>query len=154
MENSNIKNYDLEVGLLKKDVEITNNIIKQLTTNLEKLEENINQLTRIITLHEEKLDRSEKREHEVREDIKDLHERISSTNVEFYSHISRIERTLAEKLDGFREDFNKLKINEAPKVLDIIKEIDKYKWMFFGAATAIGWILGNVNLQVLGTLVK
>ena len=37
---------------------------------------------------------------------------------------------------------------------DTLKEIDKYKWMILGAAIAIGWIIGNVNLGVLGTLFK
>jgi hypothetical protein len=36
----------------------------------------------------------------------------------------------------------------------MLAEIDKYKWMILGAAIAIGWIIGHVDLQVLGTLFK
>jgi hypothetical protein len=46
------------------------------------------------------------------------------------------------------------KKNDEPKVTQILKEMDRYKWMILGAAIAVGWILGNVNLGVLGTLIK
>jgi hypothetical protein len=32
--------------------------------------------------------------------------------------------------------------------------MDKYKWMFLGAALAIGWVIGNIDLAVFGTLLK
>jgi hypothetical protein len=44
--------------------------------------------------------------------------------------------------------------DQTNNVPEMLKEIDRYKWMILGAALAIGWIIGNVDLTVLGTLFK
>jgi DNA-binding ferritin-like protein len=78
----------------------------------------------------------------LKEDIKDLHDRID-----------QVERHISERIDALRVDLVSHKKHDNI-VSDTLKEIDKYKWMILGAAIAIGWIIGNVNLGVLGTLFK
>ena len=138
------KLYDIEmkVGLLGKDVEQTDRLCEKLSESIEKLQEvNVN-IMRMITLHEQRHEQHEKVEKEVKDDIKDLHDRID-----------QVERHISERIDALRNDLMAHR-KEDNVIGNTLKEIDKYKWMILGAAIAIGWIIGNVNLGVLGTLFK
>ena len=141
-EEQKIHEVELKIGLLGKDVEQTDRLCSKLSESIEKLQEvNVN-IMRMITLHEQRHEQHEKVEKEVKDDIKDLHDRID-----------QVERHISERIDALRND-----LMAHPKEDNVIgntlKEIDKYKWMILGAAIAIGWIIGNVNLGVLGTLFK
>jgi len=98
----------------------------------------------MISLHEQRHEQHEKTEKELKDDIKDLHDRID-----------QVERHISQRIDDLRSDLIKHKKEEAaPKIPEILQEMDKYKWMFLGAALAIGWVIGNIDLAVFGTLLK
>jgi DNA-binding ferritin-like protein len=141
-EEQKIHEVELKIGLLGKDVEQTNRLCSKLSESIEKLQEvNVN-IMRMITLHEQRHEQHEKVEKEVKDDIKDLHDRID-----------QVERHISERIDALRNDLMAHR-KEDNVIGNTLKEIDKYKWMILGAAIAIGWIIGNVNLGVLGTLFK
>jgi ElaB/YqjD/DUF883 family membrane-anchored ribosome-binding protein len=108
----------------------------------------------MITLHEQRHEIHEKVETELKDDIKELHSRITTVNREIHERIDQVERHISERIDALRSDLANHKKNDEPRVTQILKEMDRYKWMILGAAIVIGWILGNVNLGVLGTLIK
>ena len=141
-EEQKIHDVELKIGLLGKDVEQTDRLCEKLSESIEKLQEvNVN-IMRMITLHEQRHEQHEKVEKEVKDDIKDLHDRID-----------QVERHISERIDALRNDLMAHR-KEDNVIGNTLKEIDKYKWMILGAAIAIGWIIGNVNLGVLGTLFK
>lgn len=141
-EEQKIHDIELKIGLLGKDVEQTDRLCSKLSESIEKLQEvNVN-IMRMITLHEQRHEQHEKVEEEVKNDIKDLHDRID-----------QVERHISERIDALRNDLM-VHRKEDNVIGNTLKEIDKYKWMILGAAIAIGWIIGNVNLSVLGTLFK
>lgn len=141
-EEQKIHDIELKMGLLGKDVEQTDRLCSKLSESIEKLQEvNVN-IMRMITLHEQRHEQHEKVEEEVKNDIKDLHDRID-----------QVERHISERIDALRNDLM-VHRKEDNVIGNTLKEIDKYKWMILGAAIAIGWIIGNVNLGVLGTLFK
>jgi predicted nucleic acid-binding Zn-ribbon protein len=141
-DEQKLHDVELKVGLLGKDVEQTDRLCSKLSESIEKLQEvNVN-IMRMITLHEQRHEQHEKVEKEVKDDIKDLHDRID-----------QVERHISERIDALRNDLMAHR-KEDNVIGNTLKEIDKYKWMILGAAIAIGWIIGNVNLGVLGTLFK
>ena len=141
-DEQKVHELELKVGLLGKDVEQTDRLCSKLSESIEKLQEvNVN-IMRMITLHEQRHEQHEKVEKEVKDDIKDLHDRID-----------QVERHISERIDALRTDLMAHR-KEDNVIGNTLKEIDKYKWMILGAAIAIGWIIGNVNLGVLGTLFK
>jgi small-conductance mechanosensitive channel len=139
-----ISDIKLKVGLIEKDVSLTDRLCSKLSESIAKIQElNIN-IAQMIKLHEQKHDQHEKAEKELKIDIKDLHERID-----------QVERHISDRIDALRTDLIKHKTeDQTNKVPEMLKEIDRYKWMILGAALAIGWIIGNVDLTVLGTLFK
>ncbi len=141
-DEQKVHEIEMKVGLLGKDVEQTDRLCSKLSESIEKLQEvNVN-IMRMITLHEQRHEQHEKVEKEVKDDIKDLHDRID-----------QVERHISERIDALRNDLM-VHRKEDNVIGNTLKEIDKYKWMILGAAIAIGWIIGNVNLGVLGTLFK
>jgi len=143
-DEEKLHDLEMKVGLLGKDVEQTDRLCQKLSESIEKLQEvNVN-ILRMITLHEQRHEQHEKVESDLKEDIKDLHDRIE-----------QVERHISARIDNIRADLLRHKEEDGGnKVSDTLKEIDKYKWMILGAAISLGWIIGNVNLGVLGTLFK
>ncbi len=160
-----INDLKLEVGLLKKDFQLIDKLCESLSVSITKLEEVNTDLLKMITLHEQKHQQHEKVENEVKDDIKELHSRITTVSREIHDRMDDVERHIANRIDELRFDlFNeKLKeqdleskeeIKEKAKIQESLKDMDKYKWMIVGAATAIGWLVGNVNLNALSHLFK
>lgn len=154
-EEQKLHDVEMKVGLLEKDVQQTDRLCEKLSESISKLQEVNANILRMITIHEHRHEQHERAETEVKDDIKELHSRITTVNREIHERIDEVERHISERIDALRSDLIQHKKEEGGNVVgDTLKEIDKYKWMILGAAIAIGWIIGNVNLGVLGTLFK
>ena len=154
-EEQKLHDVELKVGLLEKDVQQTDRLCEKLSESINKLQEVNANILRMITIHEHRHEQHERAETEVKDDIKELHSRITTVNREIHERIDEVERHISERIDALRSDLIQHKKEEGGNMVgDTLKEIDRYKWMILGAAIAIGWIIGNVNLGVLGTLFK
>ena len=154
-EEQKLHDVELKVGLLEKDVQQTDRLCEKLSESINKLQEVNANILRMITIHEHRHEQHERAESEVKDDIKELHSRITTVNREIHERIDEVERHISERIDALRSDLIQHKKEEGGNMVgDTLKEIDRYKWMILGAAIAIGWIIGNVNLGVLGTLFK
>jgi tRNA U34 5-carboxymethylaminomethyl modifying GTPase MnmE/TrmE len=153
-EEEKLHNLELKVGLLGKDVEQISELNDKLSESIEKIREMNANMIRMITIHEQRHENHEKIEGDLREDIKELHSRITTVNREIHDRIDQVERTITQRLDDIRSDLIQHRNEDEPKMGKLLKEIDQYKWMILGAAISLGWIIGNVNLGVLGTLFK
>jgi DNA-binding ferritin-like protein len=143
-DEQKLHQVDMRVSLLQKDVELNDRLCSKLSESIAKIQElNVN-IMQMISLHEQRHEQHEKTEKELKDDIKDLHDRID-----------QVERHISQRIDDLRSDLIKHKKEEtSPKIPEILQEMDKYKWMFLGAALAIGWVIGNIDLAVFGTLLK
>ena len=154
-EEQKLHDVEMKVGLLERDVQQTEKLCEKLSESISKLQEVNANILRMITIHEHRHEQHERAESEVKDDIKELHSRITTVNREIHERIDEVERHISERIDALRSDLIQHKKEEGGNMVgDTLKEIDKYKWMILGAAIAIGWIIGNVNLGVLGTLFK
>ena len=154
-EEQKLHDVEMKVGLLEKDVQQTDRLCEKLSESISKLQEVNANILRMITIHEHRHEQHERAETELKDDIKELHSRITTVNREIHERIDEVERHISERIDALRSDLIQHKKEEGGNVVsDTLKEIDRHKWMILGAAIAIGWIIGNVNLGVLGTLFK
>jgi chromosome segregation ATPase len=143
-EEQKIHEIEMKVGLLYKDVEMTDRLCSKLSESITKIQElNVN-IMQMITLHEQRHEQHEKVETELKTDIKDLHDRID-----------QVERHISQRIDDLRSDLIQHKKEEnGTRVKEVLQEIDKYKFAIVAVAVCLGWIIGNVNLGVLGSLFK
>lgn len=153
-EEQKMHEIELKVGLLEKDIQQTNSISEKLSTSIEKIREMNDTMIRMITIHEERHDQHEKAESELKDDIKELHSRITTVNREMQDRMDQVERHITERLDAIRIELIRHKKEDNGKVANMLAEIDKYKWMILGGAIALGWVIGHVDLVTLGKLLK
>ncbi len=111
-------------------------------------------MIRMITIHEQRHEHHAKAEEDLKEDIKELHSRITTVSRELHERIDQVERHITQRLDDLRIELIKHAKNDPNRLSNTLQEIDRYKWMILGGAIALGWLFGNINLGALGTLIK
>jgi chromosome segregation ATPase len=153
-EEQKLHELELKVGLLNKDVQLTDRLCGKLSESIAKIQElNVN-VMQMITLHQQRHEQHEEAEQELKDDIKELHSRITSVSREMHERMDLVERHISERIDALRSDLINHKKNDGNKVKDTLQEIDRYKWMILGGAIALGWVIGNIDLAALSTLIK
>ena len=126
-DEQKIHDVELKVGLLQKDVELNDRLCSKLSESITKIQElNVN-IMQMISLHEQRHEHHEKVEADLKDDIKELHSRITTVNRELHERIDQVERHITERLDAIRSDLANHKKNDAPKVTEVLKEMDRYK---------------------------
>lgn len=143
-DEQKLHDMELQVGLLKKDVELNDRLCSKLSESITKIQElNVN-IMQMISLHEQRHEQHEKVETELKNDIRDLHDRID-----------QVERHISQRIDDLRSDLLQHKKDDTgTRIKDIVQEIDKYKFAIVAVAVCIGWIIGHVDLAMLGKLLK
>ena len=142
-DEQKVHELELKVGLLGKDVEQTDRLCEKLSESIAKIQElNVN-IMQMITLHEQRHEQHEKVETDLKDDIRDLHDRID-----------QVERHISARIDALRNDLMNHKQQDKGRIPEMLGEIEKYKWMILGGTLALGWLIGNVDLTMLGKLIK
>lgn len=149
-----VQDLRLQVGLLNKDVSLTNQLCNKLSESITKIQElNVN-VMQMITLHQQKHEQHETTEAELKEDIKELHSRITTVNREIHDRIDQVERHITERIDTLRSDLIKHKNEDKGNIVEQLAEIDKWKWMLLGGVLMAGFLLGKIDLVSLLGLLK
>jgi len=153
-EEEKLYQIEMKVGLLEKDIQQTNQVYEKLSESIEKIQQMNDTMIRMITIHEQRHEHHAKAEENLKDDIKELHSRITTVSRELHERIDQVERHITERLDDLRIELIKHAKNDPNRLSNTLQEIDKYKWMILGGAIALGWLFGNINLGALGTLIK
>jgi chromosome segregation ATPase len=153
-EEQDLNDLKLDIGLLTKDVEQTNRLCEKLSESIEKLQEvNVN-ILRMITLHEQRHDQHEKSENEMKEDIKELHSRITTVTRELHERIDQVEHHITSRIDDLRSDLLNHKKEDKKTILTELSEIERWKWIILGAVMSSGFILGKLELSSILSFIK
>jgi chromosome segregation ATPase len=153
-DEKEVQDIKLQVGLLEKDVSLTNQLCNKLSESITKMQElNVN-VMQMITLHQQKHEQHETTEADLKEDIKELHSRITTVNREIHDRIDQVERHITERIDSLRSDLLKHKTEDKGNIVETLAEIDKWKWMLFGGILMAGFLLGKIDLISLLGLLK
>ena len=148
LDNEDINDLKLGVGLLTKDVEQTNTLCEKLSESIEKLQEvNVN-ILRMITLHELKHDQHEKSEAEMKDDIKELHSRITTVDRNLSDKIELTERRIMDEIKALRECIDQHNEKEEADML----KLSQWRWMVAGGVIVFAWLVSNVKLEMLAKL--
>ena len=137
-DEQEVQDLKLNIGLLKKDVEQTDELCHKLSESLSKIQElNVN-LMQMITLHEQRHEQHEKAEQDLKDDIKELHSRITTVSREINDRIDQVEQHITNRIDDLRSDLIKHKQQDKKTILTELSEVEKWKWMILGGVLKIG----------------
>lgn len=150
-----------EVELLKKDITLINDVFRKLDTTIEKLEELTASMTKILSLHEQKLEYHERKDQdldrlielrrtELLNDIKELHSRVTTVNRELTTQIEHTETKITSEIKALKEHITQ----EHKQASNVVEQIQRWKWMILGGSAAVMWLISSVNFAALSKLFK
>jgi dsDNA-specific endonuclease/ATPase MutS2 len=146
----------IEIELLKKDVNIITNLCEKFDTTIDKMQEIASNLSRMVSLQEQRIETQEKVTKEVQnvlemrrqehiEDIKDLHSRITTVNRELSSKIEQSENKILAELHCLKTEL----IKEKKTFGQRLSEIEAWKYTMVGALMVVTWILAKIDFNTL-----
>ena len=125
---------ETEIELLKRDVSEMKQIHVRLDTAIDKIADVSSSLHTIMAVHEEKLLRQEEtldgQEKEFRDNIQELHSRITTNAKETSQHMSEMERRLLEELQTIRREMSSR-----------VGMLEKWKWVIIGGSIVAGFVV-------------
>lgn len=156
MADEKLHQIDMKVNLMERDVEQLGRVQDRFWETIDKIQEVNANLAKMITLHEQRHEQHELVEDDVKEDVKELHSRITTVTRELHDKMDELEKNITFKIDSLRRELLLHEENDRQKVkvTNILREIDKYKYLILGGAVTAGWILGNVNIGLLSKFFK
>ena len=130
-------NVETEIELLKREVSDMKGIHVRLDTAIEKIADVSSSLHTVIAVHEEKLARQEEtldeNEKHFRDNVQELHSRITTNAKETSQHMSEMERRLLDELQTIRKEMS-----------NRVGMLEKWKWVIVGGSIVAGFIIQKV----------
>ena len=141
-------NVETEIELLKREVSDMKGIHVRLDAAIEKIADVSSSLHTIMAVHEEKLARQEdalnEQENQLRDNIQDLHSRITTNAKETHTAMGEMERRLVEQMNEHskkeEEHFRKMREESSSRV----GVLEKWKWVIVGGSIVAGFIIQKV----------
>ena len=155
MSDEKLNEVKLKVGLLEKDIQVATNLVERVSESIEKIQEMSLHLVKMITLHEQRHSQHERVENELKEDIKELHSRITTQAREMHERIDQVEHHITSRIDALRNELIQHKKQELPedkhgksatKLTEKLESLDKWRWMAAGAIALGAWLVGELDL--------
>lgn len=149
----------VDIELLKKDVVTMSALLEKFDTTIDKMQEIAINLSKMLSLQEQRLENQEKTTSEVQSilemrrieansNIKDIYNRINTVNKELTDKIEDTEKAILAELQKLREDIQK----EDRGIASRIGQIEMWKYGVVLVVIVIAWLAGQANL--LENLIK
>ena len=143
----------VDIELLKKDVTTMSALLEKFDTTIDKMQEIASNLSKMVSLQEQRLENQEKVTAEVQSilemrrlehnnNIKDIYNRINTVNKELTDKIEDTEKTILSELQKLRDDLNKK--NEG-----IGTRLGKIEMWKYGAAAIVAFIIFLVGKNAI-----
>lgn len=128
-------------------VKVLESVVGRLDTNIEKLTELSNSISKLLAVHDSRLDSLEKIHDRTDDDIKEIHSRITTISREICEKIDQVEAVIEERLASaalasakghadIRTDIeNKINVLSAR-----VGVLETWRWLVIGGATVIGYL--------------
>lgn len=152
--------YDsrMEIELLKKDVSAIANLCEKFDATIEKMQEIAVSLSKMVSLHEQRLESQEESNREVQSileirriehngDVKELHSRITTVHRELSDRIEATEKTILSEIHKLKEDLKQDKSTLGSR----LSEIEVWKYTVIGAVLVVAWFIAQSDLLKLFT---
>ena len=112
---------EAEVTFLKK-------VVDKLDTSIEKITDTSAQISKLLAVHDNRLESQEKRDEKLENEVRILHGRITDNSKEIIAALHEVEQRLA---DAATDQHNAIQ-NDVFAVGDRVKELEKWKWYIIG----------------------
>ena len=143
----------VDIELLKKDVVTMSALLEKFDTTIDKMQEIASNLSRMVSLQEQRLENQEKVTAEVQSiiemrriehnnNIKEVYNRINTVNKELTDKIEDTEKAILAELQKLRDDLNKKNEGFGAR----LGQVEMWK---YGAAAIIAFIIFLVGKNAI-----
>ena len=130
---------ELDVELLKKEVDDMKVIHGRLDTAITKITDVSNCINRMLAVHEERLSQQEESQHRAEQeftaDIKELHSRITSNTKEIMTTASEQHKEHTEAIQRLRDDLQ-----------NRVGVLEKWRWIIIGGSIVLGFLIQKLPI--------
>ena len=143
----------VDIELLKKDVTTMSALLEKFDTTIDKMQEIASNLSRMVSLQEQRLENQERVTAEVQSilemrrlehnnNIKEVYNRINTVNKGLTDKIEDTERTILAELQNLRDDIHKK--NEG--IGSRLGQIEMWKYGLGIVILVLVWLAGQIDL--------
>lgn len=141
-----------DVSYLKQDMAVVGSLVDRLDTTIDRLTDISNNISNLLSVHEEKItsieiiskqtsELIEKRRMETDNKIQTLHERISSGERE-------LEEKIDDQYDHIMKELKEMRVESSAQhetLSNRITKMEKWMWMVVGAAIVLSILFENLS---------
>ena len=143
-----VKSLETEVELLKREVTDMKQIHVRLDSAIEKIADVSSSLHTIMAVHEEKLIRQEEaleeNEKEFRDNVQELHSRITTNAKETSQHMSEMERRLVDAMGQHNQQSTEQIMKLREELQTRVGVLEKWRYLIIGGSIVIGFGLTEI----------
>jgi chromosome segregation ATPase len=139
MSNTEIYRVEAEIVGLQKDVSSTKAVIEKLDVTIQKLTDVSSNVSRLLAVHETRLDSQEKAGHALTLLIEKTKQAMDSELKAVNAHIGISERDLRKEIDEKNDEV----MEQLAKVTTELKTLQKWMWLVSGGGAVVGFLLAN-----------
>ena len=157
---------ETQIAVIEQELVQTQTLLTRVDHAIEKLTDVTADIGKILAVHDQRLERGEKatsdifdllekRRHEMNEDIKELHSRITTTTRELSTEISNVQHCIVEGIEDLKKELKEDQRyhNEKQKSLEErIASLERWRYTLVGAGIVGGYVLtkliGMVDIAV------
>lgn len=136
------------MATIDSDVEVLKTVVSKLDTSIERITETSGQISRMLAVHDQRLNQQEKTDENLERDLRTLHKRVTETTQNIIKELHEVEHRLGE---SGMDQHNQLS-KEINNVGDRVNMLERWKWYVVGAIVAIG-ALGEHGISILAKIV-
>jgi predicted nucleic acid-binding Zn-ribbon protein len=137
-----VTDIELDVEILKKEVSDMKEIHGRLDTAITKITDVSNCINRMLAVHEEKISQQEeqtsRQQNEFSEDIRDLHSRITTSQKELTTLMTKQHYEAESEIKRLRED-----------ITSKVAVLEKWRYIIIGGSIVIGFILNAYMKHIM-----
>ena len=137
-------NLKVDVSVLKEKVSTLSILCDKMDRVIEKLADS--QLDLASQIYKD----MEKRKEETVGDIKELHSRITTVDRNLSDKIELTERRIMDEIKSLRDHITEHNDKED----DAMKSMLQWRWMIAGGVVVLAWIIANVKLEFLASILN
>jgi hypothetical protein len=132
-------------------VKVLESVVGRLDSNIEKLTELSNSISKLLAVHDERLDSLEKIHDKTDIDIKEVHSRITTISREICDKIDQVESMIESKLLAASESSTRQHIeikadieNKINVLSNRVGVLETWRWLIIGGAAVVGYLVDKL----------
>lgn len=133
----------MSIKTVETEVEVLKSVVGKLDTSIEKITDVSNQITKMLAVHERRLDDLDTDGAHLKQDIKEVHSRLTTVSREILDQIATMEKNI--KTDATSQ--HAVLSGQMDKLDERINIVEKWKFIVLGGAIVVGFILGQIDLS-------